>query len=218
MTSQRGVPRFTGTVRSALVSDALDGLGYRDQCLHPEIRAQSQGLIVIGRAFPVTVVRVDDVPDIPYVGLLKALDDIGPGDIYMISSDGAPDVALFGELLSTIAVARGAVGAICDGYVRDQAKIRALGFPVFARGTVPLDIHGRFEVTGHNTAITVGGIEITPGDLVIGDDDGVVVVPRAAEEEVITLAQAKAHAEDGFKQDVAGGVLPSTAWATHRVL
>ena len=206
------------SLTSALVSDALDGLGYADRCLGSGIVPLGVGMATIGRAFPVTAVRVDETPDARYVGLLRALDEIEPNDIYVVSSGGAVDVALWGELLSTIALARGAVGAICDGLVRDAARIRALGFPVFSRGTVPLDIHGRFEVVGHGSPVTIDGIEIARGDLLIADDDGVIVVPPAAENDVLARATEKGTAEDGFRRDVADGMLPSLAYALHRVL
>jgi 4-hydroxy-4-methyl-2-oxoglutarate aldolase len=214
----RPLPAYAAALTAALVSDALDRVGHHHQCLRPEIAALAPGMTTIGCAFPVTAVRVEEPPEIPYVGLLHALDEIEPDDVYVISSGGATDVALWGELLSTIAIARGAVGAVCDGYVRDSAKVRALGFPVFARGTVPLDIHGRLEVVGHGSPVSIDGIEISHGDLLVADDDGVVVVPPEIEEAVLASAHEKGVAEDGFRKDVASGMLPSRAYELHRVL
>lgn len=213
-----GPTEYAPMLTTALVSDALDSLRCGDSCLQPAIASLWPGVNMIGRAFPVTAVRVDDPPDIRYAGLLRALDEIEHGDVYVISTDGAPDVALWGELLSTVAIARGAVGAVCDGYVRDSAKIRALGFPVFSRGTVPLDIHGRFEVVGHGTPVRISGIDIARGDLLVADDDGVVVVPPSMEDAALAIAREKAAAEDGFRRDVARGMLPSRAYDRHRVL
>jgi regulator of RNase E activity RraA len=212
------LPRHAASLTAALVSDALDRVGRPRRCLPPEIAALAPGTRTVGRAFPVTAVRVAEPPAVPYVGLLRALDEIEPGDVYVISSGGATDAALWGELLSTIAIARGAVAAVCDGYVRDAAKVRALGFPVFARGTLPLDIHGRFEVVAHGAPVQIGGFEIARGDLLVGDDDGVVVVPPDVEDDVVALAREKGTAEDGFRQDVANGMLPSHAYELHRVL
>ena len=206
------------SLSAALVSDALDVLGQWHHCLPPELNPLEPGAVLVGRAFPVTVARPNVVPDVPYVGLLDALDEIAEGDVYVISSDGARDVALWGELLSTIAINRRVAGAVCDGYVRDAAGIRRLGFPVFARGTMPLDIHGRFEVLSHGARLVIGGISIERGDLIVGDDDGVVVVPQDVEAEVLASATAKANAEGGFRADVAAGMPPSQAWAKHRVL
>jgi regulator of RNase E activity RraA len=203
---------------SALVSDALDGLGRRNRCLGPEIVPLTPGRVVIGRAFTVTAVRVERVPAVAYAGLLRALDEIGPGDVYVVSSGASRDVALWGELLSTIAMARGALGAVCDGCHRDTIRIRELGFPVFSRGSVPLDIHGRFEVVGHGEPVDVDGIAIGQGDLLVADDDGIAVVPPDVEREAVERAVAKGTSEDGFRADVAGGMLPSEAYARHHVL
>jgi 4-hydroxy-4-methyl-2-oxoglutarate aldolase len=206
------------TLNAALVSDALDALGRWHRCLPPELSALDRGGVVVGRAFPVTVARPSIVPNVPYVGLLAALDEIAEGDVYVISSGGARDVALWGELLATIAIARGVAAAVCDGYIRDASRIRRLGFPVYARGTVPLDIHGRFEVVGHGAPLVIEGVEIERGDLIVADDDGVVVVPQDVEADVVASAIAKANAEDGFRADVAARMPPSEAWAKHRVL
>lgn len=203
---------------AALVSDALDGLGRWHHCLPPELNALDRGGVLVGRAFPVTLARPSVVPAVPYVGLLAALDEIAEGDVYVISSGGARDVALWGELLSTIAIARRVAGAVCDGYIRDASHIRRLGFAVYARGTAPLDIHGRFEVVGHGAQLVIDGVTVERGDLIVADDDGVVVVPQDVETEVLASAVAKANAEDGFRADVAAGMPPSRAWAKHRVL
>ncbi|MGO9957272.1 MAG: RraA family protein [Solirubrobacteraceae bacterium] len=212
-----GLPE-TASLSAAVVSDALDGLGRWHHCLPPELNALDRGGVVVGRAFPVTVARPSVVPSVPYVGLLAALDEIGDGDVYVISSSGARDVALWGELLSTIAIASRVAGAVCDGYVRDASRIRRLGFPVYARGTAPLDIHGRFEVVGHGAPLVIEGVTIERGDLIVADDDGVVVVPQDVEVEVLAAAIAKSNAEDGFRADVVAGMPPSQAWAKHRVL
>ena len=206
------------SLSAALVSDALDALGRWQHSLPPELDALDRGGVLVGRAFPVAVARSDAVPDVPYVGLLAALDELAEGDVYVISSAGARDVALWGELLSTIAIARHAAGAVCDGYIRDASRIRRLGFPVYARGTAPLDIHGRFEVVAHGAPLVIEGVTVERGDLIVADDDGVVVVPQDVEAEALASATAKANAEDGFRADVAAGMPPSHAWAKHRVL
>lgn len=204
---------------SALLSDALDDLGRRDQCLRPGLLPLAAGVTISGRALPLTLERPEAIPPVRYAGLLKAMDAVAPGDVVVVSDAAAGGaVALWGELLSTMAMARGAAGAVCDGCVRDVAALRALGFPVAARGAVPLDVHGRLEVVAHGRAIVLDGVRIAPGDLIVADDDGVIVVPADLEEEVVAAATAKASAEDGLRDDVRGGMLPSEAFAKHRVL
>lgn len=212
------VLRASGTLRTSLVSDALDALGHRDRCLGPELHSLKAGAVLVGRAFTATAKRVRTLPKVPYVGLLRALDHVGRGDVYVVSSGGARDTALWGELLTTTAIARGAAGAVCYGYVRDVAAVRALDFPVFSLGSVPLDINGRFEIVGHGRPVTIDGIEILAGDLIVADDDGVCLVPQAIEAEVLRCAAEKAEAEGAFRRDVAAGMLPSKAYERHHVL
>jgi 4-hydroxy-4-methyl-2-oxoglutarate aldolase len=204
-------------VTSALVCDALDALGVTHQTLGPEIHAFQTG-VVIGHAFPVAVEAVDDAPPVPYVGLLRALDALQTGDVYVISSGDDPTTALWGELLSTAALACGSVAAVCDGYVRDTAKMRALGFPVFARGTVPTDINGRLEVVAHGVPITINDVAVAPLDMIVADDDGVVVVPATLASDVLEAAAAKAQAESDFRGAVRDGAKPSEAYARYGVL
>lgn len=210
--------QLRASLRVALVADALDAVGLRAQCLAPDLKPLERGRVLVGRALPLTLVRVESPPAERYVGLLRALDAVGSNDVAVLSSERAPDAAVWGELLSTSCRARGAAGAVCAGYVRDAAAIRRLGFPVFAAGTVPYDIHGRFEVVAHGEPLHVDGVEVRRGDLVVGDDDGVAVVPAPVEREVLAAALAKAAGEDDFRAAVAEGVLPSEAYERHGVL
>src|SRR5207244_7446843 len=145
-----------------------------------------------GRAFPFVLERADAPAEIPYRGLLSALDAVPAGAVVVIPGGRAIDAALFGELMATACQARGAAGAVCEGYVRDLAQVRALGFPVFACGTIPYDVDGRFEFVGHDKPVELDGVAIEPGALIVADEDGVVVVPPEVEEEVLATAAAKA--------------------------
>lgn len=218
---ERPDPEFASlreTLRSPLVADALDGLGYRNQALGPGLAALEPDTVLIGNAFPVETVAADAVPEVPYVGLLAALDAVGSDDVFVISSGGAPGAALWGELLSTACVAAGAAGVVCDGYVRDTAAVRRLGFACFSRGTVPTDINGRFEVVSHGGPLVVDGIAIRRGDLVVADADGVVVVPGEVRESAIAAALDKATRESLFRAAVADGMKPSEAFERFGVL
>src|SRR5436190_3815759 len=99
-----------------------------------------------------------------YAGLVAAIDAVGAGDAVMFASGPSEAAAVLGELLSTACLARGAVGAVTDGLVRDSVQTAAHGFPVFARGTSRLDIHGRLEVVAHAIAVTVASVAVAPGD------------------------------------------------------
>ena len=205
-------------LRSALVSDALDALDYRHQCLPAAMSSLRAGTAVVGRAFPVQIVPVDALPEVPYVGLLASLDAIEAGDVYVAAVGQSADVAIWGELVTTACLARGAVGAICDGYARDTARIRDLDFPVFCRGTIPTDSNGRSEVRAHNIAVTIEGVRIEPGDLIVADDDGVAVVPSALLTKVVHMALEKDAHESDFRAAVASGMAATVAFAKFGVL
>ena len=216
--TQRPIAELRPLLGTALVCDALDALGARHCALSVAFEPLDRRSLMVGRAFPVATEPADGPPEVPYVGLLAALDALGPDDVYVVSGAARPDVALWGELLTTASVAAGAAGALCEGPVRDTQAIRALGFACFAQGALPYDIHGRLEVVAHRVEIELDGHTIRPGQLIVGDADGVVVVPEELEAEAIERAVVKASAESGFRTAVANGMTPSEAFARHRVL
>ena len=211
--------RLRRMAQSAAASDFLDSMGARSQCLPPAIHqmTRSHGPMV-GFAFPVTTEKVDEVPSERYVGLLASLDAVAADDVYLISSGGSEDVALWGELLSTSCQAKGVAGVVCDGYVRDIAQVDEIGFPCFARGTVPYDINGRVEVLGHGQPITIGGVNINPGDLVIGDVDGIAVVPADLIEGLLGTLSEKTKLEAEFLDALRSGMKISDAFAKYQIL
>jgi len=120
--------------------------------------------------------------------------------------------------MATACLARGASGAIWEGFVRDLVDVRALGFPLFGCGTVPYDMDGRLEVVGHDRPIEIDGVTIDPGALIVGDEDGVVVVPPDVEAEALATAAEKASKESEFRAAVASGMSPSEAYERFGVL
>ena len=205
-------------IGASLVSDALDAAGFRQQALGQGYAPLLADQVVVGYAFPVRVEPTDEIPEVPYVGLLRALDAIGPGDVWVGATGGFRAVSLWGELLSTACQAAGAVGAVVEGCARDRNAIRRLGFPVMCLGGDPRDINGRGEVTAHRVTVEVDGVSIVPGDLVVGDDDGVVIVPEPLIDDVVAAALKKSRLEDRFRQAVREGVPPSEAFGRFEVL
>lgn len=194
-------------LRSPLVSDALDALGLRAQALSSDISCVSGRAVLVGRAFTVAAEPADVVPEIAYVGLRSALESLALDDVYVLGTARSQAYAAWGELVSMAARAAGAAGVVTDGLIRDHDQISELvDFPVFARGTTPRDINGRAEVVGHGLPVVVGNVTISPGDLVVGDRDGVVVVPRDVQRTVIGLALEKGSTESAFRTAVAGGM------------
>jgi 4-hydroxy-4-methyl-2-oxoglutarate aldolase len=205
-------------VSIAQLSDCLDEIGLRQQILPPGIVPIDGSMRFAGRAFTVSTRIVQHTPSDRYVGLLKALDNLGAGDVYTIASAGDCRAALWGELLANSARARHAVAAVTDGAIRDAAKLLEMDFPTFAAATTPADIHGRFEVTSFGEPIQIGEVTIEAGDLIAGDIDGIVVIPKEAEGVVISKAEEKMAAESEIRDDLAGGMLPSQAFEKHGVL
>jgi regulator of RNase E activity RraA len=214
------MPSIPGFERAtaALVSDALDRVGYRAQTLFPGIAPLRPGMRLAGRAVTARVSATDAQPDPPYVTEIRLLDSLEPGDVPVYAVDPDVRAALWGELFSCAAIGRGAVGAVVDGLVRDAAQIAELGFPVFCRGAHPTDTFGRAEVVADRVPVEVGGVTISAGDVVVADADGIVVVPAAAAPEVAALVADKLSKERGAREDLLAGKTLSEVWETWGVL
>ena len=180
---------------SAVLSDALDRARYREQAMAARLRPVWPGAALVGRAHMVLTVDIYEVMPDSYRLEIDAVDALKPGDILLASTGPSTRTCFWGELLSTAARGRGARGAVIDGYVRDVRRIAAIAFPVFATGMSPVDSAGRSMVVEYGGVIACGGVLVWEGDLVVSDDDGVVVVPRAVAAEVIRRALEKVEGE-----------------------
>ena len=154
----------------------------------------------------------------PYELELQAVDSCLPDDVLIAAAGGSMRSGLWGELLSTAARRSGCVGAIVDGAVRDVVKMTGMGFPVFARGTSPYDSRDRNRVIDVDVPVEIDGVRFSPGDLVIGDADGIVVVPRAVEAEAIQAAWDKVHAENVVRDAIADGMTATETFKKYGVL
>ncbi|MCC6869461.1 MAG: RraA family protein [Burkholderiales bacterium] len=205
---------------TAVFSDVLDELGYRDQALSPSIRPLDDELVMVGRARTGAyreVYRV--VPgENPYALEIALVDDLKAGEIAVLGCGGSTRIAPWGELLSTAARARGAAGCLTDGFVRDIRFIRQMKFPVFHGGIAPLDSKGRGTIAEIDVPIRCGGVAIAPGDLVVGDADGVIVVPQAIEATVVDRAFAKVRGEDDTRAELERGAKLADVFARHGIL
>jgi len=213
-----GVMTVLESASTAIVSDALDRLGRRDQVLDLGIRPIWPGARLAGVAVPVVIVADTSEPDLPYDGELTALECLRPGDVPMLAVEEGVRCASWGELFSCAAIGRGAAGLVVDGFVRDAAQIQALGFPAFARGLSPLDTYARAAVTGIDVAARVGGVDVNPGDLVVADIDGIVVIPREIAAEVVESVVTKHRLEGNARADLLAGVGIRDVWTTYGVL
>ena len=203
---------------AAVVSDALDRLGRRHQVLDLAIRPLWPEARLAGVAVPVVIVADTSEPELPYDGELTALDGLRPGDVPMFVVETGVRCASWGELFSCAAIGRGAAGLVVDGLVRDAAQIQALGFPTFARGLSPLDTFARAVVTGIDVDARVGGVDVRPGDHVVADIDGIVVIPQEMATDVAEAVVTKHRLEGNARADLLAGMGIREVWAKYGVL
>ena len=197
---------ITENLYVAAVCDILDELGYRNQAMHQRLRPLDESCCTfIGRARTVRWMDVDYQTENPYKIEIETMDALNPGDVVVHSTDYGGVNAPWGELMSTAAKMRGAVGCVCDSQIRDCARIKSLGFPVFYAGIRPLDSKGRGMVMAYDVPVRCGDVLVQPGDLVFADYDGVVTIPREAEEKVFELARDKAQRENLSRDELLRG-------------
>ena len=203
--------RFAAVPTAALV-DVMDELGRREQTLPPSIRPLASGMRVAGRAFTVEgAPSAHDDWDAAIRKTLRMLGEVPAAQVavYRCRQDRS---AHFGELSATSLASRGVAGCVIDGGCRDVRLIEALGFPVFARFVTPEDSTWRWEVTATQVPIAVGAVRIEPGDWVVGDEDGVVVVPAALASDVLAVAETKVGTENAIRDAVRDGMTPLDAY------
>jgi len=194
------------------ITDVLDDMDYEDQTLDPGIGPLKDHMTTAGIAYP-CVGRpnrsVDDEANVR--NILQMLGD-APEHAVVVYETNATDSAQIGELSVECLMANGCRGAVLDGGARDLDYILQNDFPLFTRFRTPADAVPRWELLDWDTAAVVGGVEVAPGDVVVGDVDGVVVVPEAVAEEVLLEAEALAETEDGVREAVREGTHPLDAY------
>jgi regulator of RNase E activity RraA len=211
---------------TAVVGDIMDKLGFLHQFLPPRIQPLRSDMAVIGRAM--TVLEADVFEDSsaseynpvmaqPFGLMFEALDDLKPNEVY-VCAGASPRYALWGELMSARAIKLGAAGAVVDGYLRDTHGILAQNFPAFSYGSYAQDQGPRGKVIDYRAPIEIEGLRINTGDVVFGDVDGVLVVPREAEEEIFTGAIEKARGEKLVGKAIEAGMSASEAFKTFGIM
>jgi len=207
---------------TAAVSDILDSLGYRGQVMHHRLRPllpDPRNCGFVGRARTIRWMDTDYViEEDPYGLEIEAVDSLRPGDVIVHSTDHGELNAPWGELMSTIAKRNGCVGCVCDSQIRDCVRIIEMGFPVYYRGIRPLDSMGRGHVMAYDVPVRCGDVLVHPGELVFADFDGIVVIPREVEQEVLALAQGKVTKESLSRQELLAGKTLREVYETYHVL
>ncbi|MBI3837733.1 MAG: RraA family protein [Planctomycetia bacterium] len=203
---------------TAVVADVLDSLALRDQVVGVELRLVSGSGPLAGRAKTTLWQDLESADPRPYDLELKAVDECHTDDVLIAAAGGSMRSGVWGELLSTAVRNRGCAGAIVDGAVRDVAKMHEMGFTVFARGTCPRDSLHRQRVTAVDVPVEIGGVRICPGDLVLADLDGIVVVPRAVERDALARAWEKVTAENRTRDEILAGTKAADVFRKYGVL
>jgi len=202
-----------------IVCDVLDQMGYRNQAMHQRLRPlDTENCMIVGRARTLRWMETDYIEEDPYSLEIEAVDSLKAGDVVVHSTDYAGTNAPWGELMSTIAKRNGAVGCVCDSMIRDCRKIMAMQFPVFHGGIRPLDSLGRGRVMGYDVPVRCGDVVVKPGELIFSDYDGVVVIPRIIEDQVLDLAYEKVFKEDQSRADLLNGDSLRTVYNKYGVL
>ncbi|MDP6126272.1 MAG: RraA family protein [Candidatus Latescibacteria bacterium] len=212
---------------TAVLGDVMDTMGLKQQFLPPAVQPLETAMVVVGRAMTVLVADCVDpgdhtssngeVMNRSFGLMLDALDDLKPGEIY-VCAGASPNYALWGELMSTRAMKLGAVGAVLDGFTRDTLGILEMRFPVFCHGQYGQDQGPRGKVVDFRVPVEMGGTRIEPGDILVGDVDGVCVVPRHVEDDVFTAALEKVRGENLVREALEAGMSATEAFEKYGIL
>jgi len=211
---------------TAVVGDTLDKLGYLNQFLPQSIKPLNPSMVTIGRAMPVLEADANSTPQTdvdssilhqPFGVMFEALDNLKEHEVY-ICSGASFNYALWGGLMSTRAMKLKSAGAVLHGYSRDTNEILKLNFPTFSAGTYAQDQGPRGQVIDYRIPIRFGDILINPGDIIYGDRDGVVVVPKEIEKEAFEGAIEKVRGENLVRDALEKGMSTVDAFNTFGIM
>ena len=172
-----------------ILSDVLDGMGYRNQALGGGIQGLTDDTVIFGPAFTSIGTQVYSMPENPLIAQTRVVDQLGEGEIYVLVTRGEYNCAVFGELFATAVRQRGGAGVLLDAYARDVRELKQMDFPLFYRGRNPRTSKGRCEINECQIPVVMDGVTIHPGDYIFGDIDGVVVIPRDIAYDVLLRAE-----------------------------
>lgn len=200
-----------------VVGDILDDLGRYHQFLPQEIKPIKSDFILVGRAMTVLMIDVFEPQKKPFGLLTEALDQLKENEVY-IATGGTMRCAYWGEILTATARQRKAVGAVVNGFHRDTPQVLEQNWPVCSRGTYAQDSGVRTQVIDYRCNIEIGNVLVRPGDIVFGDVDGVLIIPKELEEVVIMRALVKARGEKNVRKEIENGMSSTEAFAKYGIL
>ncbi|MFV0503891.1 MAG: RraA family protein [Lachnospirales bacterium] len=210
---------------SAVIGDILDKMKYYHQFLPQRVQPININMVVAGRAM--TVLEADSFEEIsngyndimkkPFGLMLEALDDLKKNEVY-ICTGASPSYALVGELMCTRMQILGAAGAVVNGFHRDTKGIEELNFPCFSYGRYAKDQGPRGKVIDFRVPIEIEGVSIKSGDIIFGDMDGVLCIPREIEREVIIKAYEKATGEKMVAEAIKNGMAAKASFDKYGIM
>lgn len=203
---------------SAVVCDVLDALGYPNQSLPPHLRPLTPVVQVVGRVFPARAQTVHEVPAEPYKLEIAAVEAMERGDVLLVDAGDNRTCGFWGELLTTACQFKGVRGVVMTACTRDLWKIKELNFPIFGIGFHPADSKGRADIVEIGQPITIGGVRAKHGDLLLGDEDGVVVIPSEVAAEALRMAREKVAGENIVREELAKGMPMGEAFRKYGIL
>jgi 4-hydroxy-4-methyl-2-oxoglutarate aldolase len=212
------LPMMREKLYCAVVCDALDSLGLTNQSPRIELPPQTVETLLVGRCRTTLWSDMFHEDPNPYELELQAVDACQPDDVMIAAAGGSTRSGVWGELLSTAASNCGCIGVIVDGAVRDVRQMREMNFPVYARSRCIYDSMNRQRVVDVDVPVEIDGVTFAPGDLVLADCDGIVVVPQEAEEEAIRRAWQKVHDENVTRDAIKAGMKATAAYEKYGVL
>ncbi|HVS83688.1 MAG TPA: RraA family protein [Pyrinomonadaceae bacterium] len=193
------------SLSAATISDALDRLGIHGQCAG--IRPLDNNFKLVGRAFTVRT-----IPVAPVRGTVgDYIDDVAPEQVVILDNGGRLDATVWGDLLTTTAHRRSVAGTVIHGVCRDVIRSLELGYPLFSRGFYMRTGKDRVQAENFNIPVSLGEVRVEPDDLIVGDADGVLVIAKARESEVLEVSLSIHKAEEQIRAAVADGIRLSDA-------
>ena len=208
------------TLYSAVISDTLDSMGYLNQALSPGIRPLDDNMVLCGLARVGIYMKIyhDDEEVNVYEHEIALIDSLQFNEVAVLLCHQHHDIAPWGELLSTRSKYLQAAGCLTDGSVRDVKKIRDMNFPVFAGNIGPLDSKHRGKLMWYDIPGKIHGVNVSSGDFVFGDVDGVVIVPQEIVADVVKKALKKVEEENRVRGMLEQGISLSKAFEEHGIL
>ena len=203
---------------SAVICDALDSMGYRHQAFTTQFHDYTGCSRITGRCKTTLWTDMYHRDENPYELELRAVDSCKPGEVIICAAGGSVRSGIWGELLSTAAMNSGCAGVLVHGCVRDIEKMRAMNFPVFATGKSPYDSKDRQRVVDIDIHVEIDQVVCKPGDIIFGDEDGIVIIPHEIEEEVIKKASDKVTAENISRDAIKAGMKATEAYQKYGIL